>query len=30
MCKEIVSKFTNNSIDLTYWIALEADSEFKE
>jgi len=30
MCKEIVSKFTNNNLDLTYWIALEADSEYKD
>jgi len=30
ICKQVVSKFTSHDLDLSYWIALEADSEFKE
>ena len=28
ICEKVVSKFSNKTISLNYWIALEADSNF--
>jgi hypothetical protein len=30
LCKQIVSKFSHKDMDLSYWIALQADSTFKD
>jgi hypothetical protein len=30
ICEKVVSKFSNQSTNLNYWIALEADSNFNK